>query len=173
MDWERLFVPGGSLLELVVRGTVLYLALFAMLRLLPRRQLGSLGTSDVLVVVLIADAAQNGLAGQYTSITEGIVLVAVILFWDYAIDFIDHRFPGLRLNMSAPKLLVQNGRMIKRNMERENMSEDDLMSQLRQHGIEHLRSVRRAYAEGDGHISVIRADNSREDERPAGRKGAV
>lgn len=173
MDWERLFVPGGSLLELLVRGTVLYLALFIMLRLLPRRQLGSLGVSDVLVIVLIADAAQNGLAGEYTSITEAIVLVATILFWDYAIDFIDHRFPGLHLNIGPPKLLVSNGRMIKRNMERENMSEDDLMSQLRQHGIEDLRSVRKAYAEGDGHISVIRNQGKGEDPRPTRRRGAV
>ena len=157
MDWERLFLPGGSLLELVVRGTVLYLVLFAMLRLLPRRQLGSLGVSDVLVVVLIADAAQNGLAGEYTSITEAIVLVATILFWDYAIDFIDHKYPQFHLNIRAPKLLVQDGRMIKRNMERENMSEDDLMSHLRQHGVESLEPVRKAYAEGDGTISVILA----------------
>jgi uncharacterized membrane protein YcaP (DUF421 family) len=173
MDWEGLFVPGGSILELVVRGSVLYLALFVMLRLLPRRQLGSLGVSDVLVIVLIADAAQNGLAGEYTSITEGIVLVATILFWDYLIDFVDHRFPALHLNMSPPKLLVENGRMFKHNMERENMSEEDLMSQLRQHGIEHLRDVRRAYAEGEGHISVIRARNQDQDARPVTRRGAV
>jgi uncharacterized membrane protein YcaP (DUF421 family) len=161
MDWESLFVPSGSLLELMVRGSVLYLALFIMMRLLPRRQLGSLGVSDVLVVVLIADAAQNGLAGEYTSITEGVLLVATILFWDYAIDFLDHRYPHLHLNISAPKLLVQNGRMIKRNMEQENMSEEDLMGQLRQHGIEHLAGVRRAYAEGDGSISVIKAGPGR------------
>jgi uncharacterized membrane protein YcaP (DUF421 family) len=173
VDWAGLFVPGGSILELVVRGTVLYLALFVMLRLLPRRQLGSLGVSDVLVIVLIADAAQNGLAGAYTSITEGIVLVATILFWDYAIDFVDHRFPALHLNMSPPKLLVENGRMFKRNMEHENMSEDDLMSQLRQHGIEHLRDAKRVYAEGEGHISVIRVRNQGADERPVGRKGVV
>lgn len=161
MDWERLFVPGGSLFELVIRGTALYLALFAMLRLLPRRQLGSLGVSDVLVVVLIADAAQNGLAGEYTSITEGLVLVATILFWDYAIDSLDHRYPGLHLNISAPKLLVKDGRLMKRNMDRENMSEEDLMSQLRQHGIDSLGRVRKAYAEGDGSISVIRAEGGR------------
>jgi uncharacterized membrane protein YcaP (DUF421 family) len=173
VDWAGLFVPGGSIIELVVRGTVLYLALFVMLRLLPRRQLGSLGVSDVLVIVLIADAAQNGLAGEYTSITEGIVLVATILFWDYAIDFVDHRFPALHLNMSPPKLLVENGRMFKRNMERENMSEDDLMSQLRQHGIEHLRDAKRVYAEGEGHISVIRVRSQGADERPASRRGPV
>ncbi len=173
MDWAGLFVPGGSIPELMVRGTVLYLALFVMLRLLPRRQLGSLGVSDVLVIVLIADAAQNGLAGEYTSITEGIVLVATILFWDYMIDFVDHRFPELRLNAGAPKLLVENGRMLKRNMKRENMSEDDLMSQLRQHGVEHLREVKRAYAEGEGHISVIRVRNPGEETHPVRRRGVV
>lgn len=166
MDWERLFVPGGSLLELVLRGTILYLALFLMLRLLPRRQLGSLGVSDVLVVVLIADAAQNGLAGEYTSITEGLVLVVTILFWDYAIDVLDHRFPALRINVSAPKLLVKDGRIVQASMDREKMSREDLMSQLRQHGIEDLSLVRRAYAEGDGSISVIRGPGAR-----AGRGG--
>ena len=155
MDWERLFLPGGSLLELVVRGTVLYLMLFAMLRLLPRRQLGALGVSDVLVLVLIADAAQNGMAGEYTSITEGAVLVATILFWDYIIDWLDHRFPALHINAAAPVLLVRDGRMIQRNMEREKVTEEDLMSHLREHGIDNLRAVRKVYAEGDGSISVI------------------
>ena len=161
MDWEHLFVPGGPLLELVVRGTVLYLVLFVMLRLLPRRQLGSLGVSDVLVIVLIADAAQNGLAGDYTSITEGVVLVGTILFWDYAIDWIDRMFPRLNLNASEPLPLVHEGRIIKRNLARENITEGDLMSQIRQQGIDDVSMVKNAYAEGDGSISVIKARSSR------------
>src|SRR5688572_20486859 len=169
MDWEGLFVPGGSLVELMVRGSVLYLALFAMLRLLPRRQLGSLGVSDVLVIVLIADAAQNGLAGDYTSITEGVLLVATILFWDYAIDWTDRRFPGLQLNPSKPLPLVQEGRIIERNLARGNITEGDLMSQIRQQGIDDLRDVKGAYAEGDGSISVIKARHSkRESSQGAG-----
>jgi uncharacterized membrane protein YcaP (DUF421 family) len=170
MDWEHLFVPSGSLLELIVRGSVLYLALFAMLRLLPRRQLGSLGVSDVLVIVLIADAAQNGLAGDYRSITEGIVLVATILFWDYAIDLADRKFPALQLNPSKPLPLVRNGRIIERNLERGNITEADLMSQMRQQGIDDLRFVKDAYAEGDGSISVIklRRPPSRASEQDAG-----
>ena len=156
MDWEQLFVPGGSLVELMVRGSVLYLALFALLRVLPRRQLGSLGVSDVLVIVLIADAAQNGLAGDYTSITEGILLVATILFWDYAIDWTDRKFPGLQLNRSEPLPLVHDGRILQRNLARVNITEGDLMSQMRQQGIDDLRIVKDAYAEGDGSISVIK-----------------
>jgi uncharacterized membrane protein YcaP (DUF421 family) len=169
MDWEQLFVPSGSLAEIVVRGTVLYLVLFAMLRLLPRRQLGSLGVSDVLVIVLIADAAQNGLAGDYKSITEGVVLVATILFWDYAIDWADRKFPGLHLNPGEPLPLVHNGRIIERNLARGNITERDLMSQILQQGIDDLRAVKDAYAEGDGSISVIKSRHfkARESEQDA------
>src|SRR5690242_10067250 len=110
IDWAQLFVPSGSLLEVVVRGTVLFLALFLLLRSVPRRQIGTIGVSDLLVIVLIADAAQNGLAGEYKSITEGVVLVGTILFWNWAIDWLDYRFPALQINGRRPRLLVSEGR---------------------------------------------------------------
>jgi uncharacterized membrane protein YcaP (DUF421 family) len=160
IDWAELFVPSGSLLEVMVRGTVLYLSLFTMLRLLPRRQVGSVGVSDLLVLVLLADAAQNGMSGDYQSITEGVVLVATILAWNYLIDWLDHRFPALRINASGPLLLVRDGRMVRANMRREKVTMDELMRQLRQHGIEDIAAVKRAYVEGDGRISIIPADDS-------------
>jgi uncharacterized membrane protein YcaP (DUF421 family) len=81
IDWEKLLVPSGSLAEIVIRGTVIYLALFAAVRLLPRRTVGSLGSSDLLVLVVIADAVQNGMAGEYRSITEGLALAGTIFGW--------------------------------------------------------------------------------------------
>jgi uncharacterized membrane protein YcaP (DUF421 family) len=157
IDWSELFVPSGSLVEIAVRGSTLFLALFFILRLLPRRQIGSLGVSDLLVIVLIADAAQNGLSGEYKSITEGIVLVATILFWNWVIDTLDYRFPTLGLNGSAPRLVVSNGRLLRKNMDRERLSEEQLMSHLREQGVDDLERVRKAYVEGDGQISVIKA----------------
>src|SRR5688572_21808467 len=91
INWSELFVPSGSVIEIVVRGTTLFLMLFLLLRVLPRRQIGSLGVSDLLVIVVIADAAQNGLSGEYKSITEGVVLVVTILFWNWIIDTLDYR----------------------------------------------------------------------------------
>jgi uncharacterized membrane protein YcaP (DUF421 family) len=168
IDWETLFVPGGSLAEIVVRGTVMYLALFCMFRLLPRRHIGVLGTSDLLVVVLIADAAQNGLAGEYRSISEGLVLVGTILLLDYAIDWVDYRFPALRLNSADPVPLVRRGRIVRGTLRREKISEAELMAQLREQGIEDLGDIERAYMEGDGHVSVIR--RAREDGPPPERR---
>ena len=157
IDWARLFVPSGSVAEVIVRASILFLALFFILRLLPRRQIGSLGVSDLLVVVLIADAAQNGLSGEYRSITEGVVLIVTILFWNWVIDTVDYRFPELGINGSAPRLVVSNGRLMRKNMQKEELSEEQLMSHLRQQGVDDVTLVAKAYVEGDGRISVIKA----------------
>jgi uncharacterized membrane protein YcaP (DUF421 family) len=84
-DWHAMFVPQGSLVELFLRGTLMYLAIFFAFRFF-RRGAGGLGVADLLLVVLVADAAQNGMAGDYRSVPEGLVLVGTIVFWDFAID---------------------------------------------------------------------------------------
>jgi uncharacterized membrane protein YcaP (DUF421 family) len=68
IDWESVFVPSLSLLEIVLRGSLIYLFLFIVLRVL-RRGAGTIGISDLLVVVLIADAAQNAMGSEYKSVT--------------------------------------------------------------------------------------------------------
>ena len=70
LDWHRMFVPSQPILETVLRGTATYLSLFVLLRLF-RRQTGSLGAADLLVLLLIADASQNAMAGEYRAIRTG------------------------------------------------------------------------------------------------------
>jgi uncharacterized membrane protein YcaP (DUF421 family) len=155
IDWESLFIPSQSLLEIVIRGTVIYLALFLAMRLLPRRTIGAIGPSDLLVVVLIADAVQNGMAGEYHSITEAIVLVAVIFGWATLIDWLDFRFPQWHLAEAGPLKLIANGEFLRANMKRQLITEEELIAQLRLHGQDSPQSVVSAYVEGDGQISVI------------------
>jgi uncharacterized membrane protein YcaP (DUF421 family) len=68
IDWQALLVPQHSILEMMLRGTIMYVALFLILRFLTRRQFGQLGIADLLVIVLIADAAQNAMAHEYRSV---------------------------------------------------------------------------------------------------------
>src|SRR6187431_1565233 len=98
IDWSELFIPGGSLAAIAIRGTVIYLVLFTAMRFLPRRTIGQASASDLLIVVLIADAVQNGMADEYRSISEGVLLAAVIIGWALLIDWLDHRFPHLHLS---------------------------------------------------------------------------
>lgn len=159
-QWEEIFMPDKPLLEIFVRGTVVYLTLFIMMRLL-KREAGSIGISDLLVVVLIADAAQNAMAGEYTSVSDGVFLVATLMFWDYALDWIACHSQRVRRFIFPPPLpLIKNGRMVGRNMRQEMISRDELLSQLRQQGVEHVNQVKMAYMEGDGNISIIKYKDS-------------
>ena len=155
VDWSRLFVPSGSLLEIFLRGSVIYLILFVVMRFLPRREVGGLGAADILVIVLIADAVQEGMAGRYESITEGLLLAGTIFAWATFIDWVDYRYPNLRLAEGPPLMIVKNGRLLRRHMEREQVTEQEVMAQIRQHGYDKLEDVKAAYIEGDGQFSVL------------------
>jgi uncharacterized membrane protein YcaP (DUF421 family) len=175
VDWRAVFVPSGSLIELVVRGSIMYLLLLAGLRVF-RREPGSLGIADLLVVVIIADAAQNALSGQYTSVTEGAVLVATIFGWDFLLDWLAYRYRWMhRLLHPKPLLLVVDGKVQWKNLKSELLTEADLMEQLREQGVARLDEVRRCYVESDGQLSVLRyqqprssAEPSRKREQPIG-----
>ena len=123
-----------------------------------RREAGAIGISDLLVIVLIADAAQNAMASEYHSLTEGLVLVSTILFWDYLLDALAYRFPRTRrLFHPAPLALVRDGRLQRHNMRKQLITEDDLMAQLREHGVERPDQVKLCFLEGDGQISLVKA----------------
>lgn len=159
INWQAIFVPSMSILELIVRGSLVYLALFTVLRFLPSRQMGTLGITDLLVVVLFAEAAQNAMASTYTSITEGAILVGTVIFWSYLLNWLGYKVPQFQRFLNPPPLLlVKNGQMILRHLERELITEEELMSQLRQQGVEFLADVKKAYLEADGSISIIASD---------------
>jgi uncharacterized membrane protein YcaP (DUF421 family) len=159
VNWQDVFVPDVPLLEIVVRGTLVYLALFLLLRVVLKRQSGNLGVTDLLVVVLIADAAQNAMSSTYKSVPDGIVLVATIVFWSYALDWLSYHYPSFgRLIRGAPLELIINGKVNRQNMRRELITMDELMEQLREQGINELARVRRACMEADGRISVVAYD---------------
>jgi uncharacterized membrane protein YcaP (DUF421 family) len=158
-DLSAIFELTVSPLELIVRGTMMYWFLFLLLRFVLRRDVGSIGMADVLLIVLIADAAQNGMAGAYESVTEACILVSTIAAWNWLLDLAAYRIPAVRRVLEAKPLpLVRNGRLMHRNLRRELISRDELMSVLRQHGVERLAQVKLATMESDGEISVIRQE---------------
>jgi uncharacterized membrane protein YcaP (DUF421 family) len=159
LDWRTLLIPTVSVAEIIFRGTVMYLLLLGGLRIL-RRETDVIGVADLLVVVLIADAAQNAMSREYKSVTEGAILVATIFGWDYLLDWAGYRFPRVqRFLRPAPLLLVRDGRLLRWNLQRELITEGELMSQLRLQGIDDVTQVQKAYLEGDGRISVIVRDS--------------
>ncbi|MBI2781748.1 MAG: DUF421 domain-containing protein [Chloroflexi bacterium] len=142
---------------MVVRGAIMYVAMFVLLRVVLRGRLGSMTSSDLLVLVIISDGAQNAMSSNYTSITDGIVLVATIVGMSWLFDWLGYHvaFMG-RFVHPQRKPLVVNGRVIRKALADELMTEDELMTQLRLQGADQIQQVKSAYLEGNGEISVIR-----------------
>jgi uncharacterized membrane protein YcaP (DUF421 family) len=157
VKWGTVFLPDTPVLEILVRGSVTYLAIFILLRIILKRQSGgNIGMTDVLVIVMLADASQNGMAGNYNSIADGILLVAVIIGWSYILDWLGFHWPLFQRLIKPPKLLlVENGKMLRRNMRKELITADELMTEIRKEGFDKLEDIEKAYMEGDGNISII------------------
>jgi len=94
-DWQSIFDPNLSFAEAFVRGTVTFLAMVVLMRVGGQRESGGLSLTDGLFVVLVAEAVAAGLHGDAKSVTEGIVLVATIVFWCVLVDAIGYRYPRL------------------------------------------------------------------------------
>lgn len=169
MDWDTILTPTMPLPEAFLRGTITYLALLALMRIVGRRETGGLGITDVLLVVLVADAAGVGLLGEGTSVGDGFALVVTILFWSLVIDAVSYRFPpAARLLKARPTKLIEDGKLNRKTMLREFMTVEEVESQMRLHGIEDISIIRHAYIEPNGMISIVRVDGDEPDaeERP-------
>jgi uncharacterized membrane protein YcaP (DUF421 family) len=143
--------------ELVLRGTAIYWFLFLLFRFVLRRDVGSIAIADILLLVLIADASQNAMAGGYTTVSEGFVLVATIAGWNYLLDWCSYRFEWIhRLTEPGPLMLVRHGRILRGNLRQEMLSVEDLYTKLRGQGVDDVLKVKSAFMESDGSISVIR-----------------
>ena len=159
IDWKHLLEPTVPPLELVLRGTVIYLGILVVVRMLLRREAAAISLPDLLMVVLLSDAAQNAMADHYSSLTDGFILVGTIILWNYTLDRLAFHVPFFTRFVHPPPLpLVRNGQLLKRNMRMESISEDELMSQLRQAGVDDIAKVEVAHIEGDGRISVIKRE---------------
>ncbi|HKU47953.1 MAG TPA: YetF domain-containing protein [Burkholderiales bacterium] len=157
LNWGELFGLSVPPLELMVRGSALYLFLLVVFRVVIKRRMGAIGMADILVLVIISDASQNAMAGEYKTVTDGFILIGTIIAWNYAFDWAAFQFPWLsRLLEPAPLLLIENGRILRRNLRVEFISDDELRSKLREHGVEDPALVAKAYIEPDGEVTVIK-----------------
>ena len=152
-----MFALQGSPLEPVIRGTIMYLALFLLFRVVIRRRVGAIGMSDILLTVVIADAAQSGLSGDSHSVTDALIVVATIFAWNWLIDWLNFRVPALQGVLEPPPLLlIENGRVLHRNRRHEFVTMDELKAHLREKGVSDASQVEKAYLESDGAVTVIK-----------------
>lgn len=152
-----LFQMESPIYELFIRATVIYVGILILMRILPRRTGGELAIMDLIFVILIAEGASHAL-GDYTSITEGFVIIASLMFWNYFVNLLSFHIPFIERLISAPPIkIIQNGKLLRKNMRMEYLTEEELMDSLRKEGIERTEDVKCAFIESDGKISIIKA----------------
>jgi uncharacterized membrane protein YcaP (DUF421 family) len=158
-DWGEVFVPDGSLWGSFLRGVVMYFGLLVMFRVVLRRQGGSIGMPDIMVVVLVSEAASQGLTGSAKSVPNALATVFALLVCNFAIDWLSYRWKWLqRLLEPEPLVLVEDGRVNHEHLRRERINDDELAAQLRGSGVDDVSRVKRATLESEGSVSVVKAD---------------
>lgn len=147
----------AGVVEMILRGTVVYWTVLILLRLAGRREIGSLGTADLLVLVLVADAAGDALSGGSPSVSDGIVVVTTIVVWSVLLDRAAYYSPLVHRLLEPDRVcLIKDGRILKSGLRSEHIGRGELMEQLRLQGIESITEVKRAYLEATGQFSVIK-----------------
>jgi len=173
INWHNLFIPSESLAELFLRGSLMYLFILLLMRVF-RREAGTLSIPDLLVVVLVADAAQNGMSANYRSVTEAVILVGTIFLWDFALDWLSfHSRAVHRLLHHPPLPLVKDGVILRRNLRSELLTVDDLLAQLREQGVNDVREVQCSFIESDGHLSVVKLEPAEQPQHQPNRRSGL
>ena len=142
--------------ELILRTAVVYAAVLTLLRLAGKRELGQMTAADLVVILIIANAVQNSMNGGDVSLIGGIISAATLVGLNVALSRFGRDIPILgRLVSDERTLLVQDGRPIMENLEREHVDLEEIEMAAREHGIADVSKVAAAVLEIDGSISII------------------
>lgn len=148
--------------EIVIRTLIIYAVVLLGLRVTGKRQLGQLAPLDLVLLLLISNAVQNAMVGPDTSLLGGVVSAITLLTAHSLFSRLRLRVPAFRRALSGePTILIRDGQILSDNTKREEITEDELLSALREHGVEHATDVELAELEVDGSISVVPVDATR------------
>ena len=148
-------------MDIVLRGCVIFVFLYVLMRVIGRRELSSLEPFDLILLVVLGDAVQQGLTQDDYSLTGAILAIGTIAMLQLAVSFTNFRFPKLRSVLDGePIVVVQDGKPIDKNLRRERVTPDDLAAAMRKQGIGSLEDVQWAVMETSGAINFIKKSDS-------------
>lgn len=143
--------------NLIIRAAVVYLSVLIMLRLGGKRQIGQMGATEFVAILLISNAVQNAMNGGDNSLIGGLVLASVLIILSAAISFLTFRSRIFSaLFEGTPRVLIHNGKIVEKNRRKELLSISELHTLLRKQGIFKIDDIRVAILESDGSLSVFR-----------------
>ena len=148
-------------MDLAIRAVVLYAFVFLLTRIVGRRELSSLGPFDLILLIVLGDSIQQGLTQDDYSVTGAVIVVGAIAVLQVLTSYASFRLPFLRPVLEGqPIVVVEDGRPIEKNLNRERISIEELAEEMRKQQIASLDEVQWAVLETGGSISFIKKSDS-------------
>ena len=146
-------------MDIVLRAVVIFIFLLVLTRVIGRRELASLQPFDLILIIILGDAVQQGLTQDDYSLTGAFLAIGTIAVLQVLVSWISFRFPRARpVIEGTPIVVVQDGDIIERNARRERLSVDEIREAARMQGIAQLSQVKWAVLETNGKISFIKKE---------------
>jgi uncharacterized membrane protein YcaP (DUF421 family) len=156
-------------MDIVLRATVIFIALYLLVRLMGKRELGQMTPFELIVLVVIGDLIQQGVTQNDFSLTGAIIAISTIAFLALVMSWASYLWPRAeRLLEGEPRVIVRDGELLTGNLRRNRLTLGEIESEMRLSGIARLRDVKWAILEPRGKISFIQSG----DEPPPQPKGA-
>jgi uncharacterized membrane protein YcaP (DUF421 family) len=143
-------------MDLTIRAVALFFFVYLLTRIIGRRELSSLEPFDLILLIVIGDAIQQGLTQDDYSVTGALIVIGTFAILQILVSYLSFRFPRLRPALDGePIVVVQDGRAIEKNMERERITVEEVMVAARQEQVASLDRIAWAVLETSGKISII------------------
>jgi uncharacterized membrane protein YcaP (DUF421 family) len=143
-------------MDIVIRAAVIFFFIYLLMRMLGRRELGSMEPFDIVLLVVIGDLVQQGVTQSDYSVTGALLAVSTIALLTVLVSWTSFRFRRLRPILAGePIVLVEDGEVIERNLRRQRLTVEEVESEARIEQISSLKDVRWAILETNGQISFV------------------
>jgi uncharacterized membrane protein YcaP (DUF421 family) len=143
-------------MDIVFRAAAVFVLVYVLVRVMGKRELSSLEPFDLILLIVLGDALQQGLTQDDYSVTGAVLAVGTIAVLQVGVSFMSFRFPRLRpLLDGEPVVIVQDGKPIEKNLRRERLTHEDLAEAARQEQIASIDDIAWAVLEKNGKISFI------------------
>jgi len=164
--FESMFPQHLPIVEKLLRPVVVYLVLIVLLRLFGKRELAQLNPFDLVVLLSLSNTVQNAIIGDDNSVTGGIIGAFSLLSINWIVVRILFRAPRLsRALEGRPVVLVHDGHIDRRPLEREALTREEFVEVVHRHGFEHIHDVHSCELEPNGTFYIEARDPSIADKR--------
>jgi len=144
-------------MDLVLRATVIFFFLLVLVRAIGRRELSTLEPFDLILLIVLGDALQQGLTQDDYSVTGALLVVGTFAVLQVFVSWVSYHFPRTRrILQGEPIVVIDDGELIERNLKRERLTEEEVAEAARKNQIATLRDVRWAVLETSGEITFIK-----------------